>query len=1308
MKKLKTGLKNLNGTLWFGIFLSFSLLSPAVRAQEIDPQYISIVDGLAATSVLGILQDSFGLLWISTANGLQKYDGYSFQSFKNEPENPNSLLNNNCYGLLEDADHNIWVATDLGISKYDRDKNSFVNYDFNKQFHTTGNANMAFGLFMDRGNRFWAATIGHGIMRYDPIADQWNPAEYLINDQDGIQPATGFTTSFAEDHKGRLWTGSIHGLLVAKNAESPFMPVTIKNEDSIDFTTSENGVTALFADTAGIIWITTRNGIYKYDPQTEIIKTIKEYHDAPLNFFNQWNCLGQDKDGNVWISNNYRGVLKFDGITDRFQEMKIAGSLEIKNLGYEVITTRFAMDKSGIFWFGTVNRGLFKYNPLSKPFKLYQNNPTDATTMGKNAVFGLLASKVHPGTVYVGLRGGKIDVFDEQKQTFRHIDYPAVNDTYGGAVRGMVEDADGGIWLGTWGDGLIELDPNYKEVRRFEYDSLSNNSLSNNAVRVLKKDDEGNYWVGTNGGLNIFRPETGNFTRIQSKMTRTYPQALTDKINQWLTKKQKVVAIEKVTDNQDLTQSIEIHKAGTYLVATVGEGDAASMADYGWLENSAKDTIWSSINITRSFHAGGGIKNRIFIDTVKLKTGKYTLRYFSDDSHSFEKWNVPGPTTTSLYGIALFTLDDPTNLKSIESLLEEKQVDDAIKGFNIQDIEIGPKYVWIATDSDGFNRMDRKTHAVKTYSHRIGNNNSLSNDFISDLYLANDSTLWIATNGGLDKFDPLTEKFTHYTEVDGLPTNYLSTIVPGDNGELWISTQNGLSQMVNSKTIDKVTFINYNSQDGLGGDNFIPLGGVRSSNGKFYFGGDHGLNEFDKISANQVPPQVILSDFLISNKSVRSMGEESPITQNLATLDQMDLGYTQNDLSFEFSALHYANPQKNQYAHMLEGFDTDWIYDNRNYASYTNLDPGNYTFKVRASNAYGVWNENGLTLPITIATPWWRTWWAYVCYALLIVLSILIFDRTMRQRLMRREREKNQEKELAQAREIEKAYHNLEVAHENLKATQSQLIQSEKMASLGELTAGIAHEIQNPLNFVNNFSEVNSELLTELSEELAKGNLKEVSNLIGDINENEKKISFHGKRADSIVKGMLQHSRSSSGTKEPTDINALCDEYFRLAYHGLRAKDKSFNATMETAFDESIGKVKIVPQDIGRVVLNLITNAFYAVTEASAKERSNSDYKPTVWVSTKRISPLRGNQGGIEISVKDNGPGIPKEILDKIFQPFFTTKPAGQGTGLGLSMSYDIIKAHGGELKVETKKGDARPDDPVGRGTEFIIQLPTV
>ncbi|GAB4328323.1 MAG: hypothetical protein Kow00127_20970 [Bacteroidales bacterium] len=301
----------------------------------------------------------------------------------------------------------------------------------------------------------------------------------------------------------------------------------------------------------------------------------------------------------------------------------------------------------------------------------------------------------------------------------------------------------------------------------------------------------------------------------------------------------------------------------------------------------------------------------------------------------------------------------------------------------------------------------------------------------------------------------------------------------------------------------------------------------------------------------------------------------------------------------------------------------------------------------------------------------------YLSIAILLIISLIGMLQS-RYRLRKKQKE------------IEHSKEELEKSLENLKVTQNQLIHAEKMASLGELTAGIAHEIQNPLNFITNFSEINEELIRELIEELDKGRLQEAKALAVDITENEQKIHHHGKRADAIVKGMLQHSRTSSGQKEPVDINSLADEYLRLSYHGLRAKYKSFNAGFRLEADPDLPEVNAVSQDIGRVLLNLINNAFHAVYERS--KAAGADYKPEVVVVTKK----EGNK--IEIRVRDNGTGIPDEIREKIFQPFFTTKPAGEGTGLGLSLSYDIItRGHGGKISVDTTEGE---------GTEFIITLP--
>ncbi len=282
--------------------------------------------------------------------------------------------------------------------------------------------------------------------------------------------------------------------------------------------------------------------------------------------------------------------------------------------------------------------------------------------------------------------------------------------------------------------------------------------------------------------------------------------------------------------------------------------------------------------------------------------------------------------------------------------------------------------------------------------------------------------------------------------------------------------------------------------------------------------------------------------------------------------------------------------------------------------------------------------------------------------------------------------------ELEQKRKVaEESNDALQKSLEELKATQSQLVHSEKMASLGELTAGIAHEIQNPLNFVNNFSELCSELIEELVENLEKGDLEDSNEIVHDLKENLKKITHHGKRADAIVKSMLQHSRAGTGQKELTDLNALADEYLRLSYHGIRAKDKSFNSDFKTDFDPDLPNLSVVPQDLGRVILNLLNNAFYACFERKGSQDPLKSFSPMVKISTKQLGKMA------EIRIKDNGMGIPDSIKSKIFQPFFTTKPTGQGTGLGLSLSYDIIKSHGGEISLSSE---------VGVGTEFIILLP--
>jgi signal transduction histidine kinase len=467
---------------------------------------------------------------------------------------------------------------------------------------------------------------------------------------------------------------------------------------------------------------------------------------------------------------------------------------------------------------------------------------------------------------------------------------------------------------------------------------------------------------------------------------------------------------------------------------------------------------------------------------------------------------------------------------------------------------------------------------------------------------------------------------------------------------------------------------------------------VKTANGKFYIATNDGfivLNPGDFTADKELP--VVHIESMHITKLVKNKPVDSAVF--IDTVTSYKLHYNENRVTFNYVGLYYKDPLATQYAYKLEGYDKDWMQaGTQRTITYTNLSPGTYTFHVKAANADGVWSTKDENITIIISPPWWQTWWAYLLYAITAAIAVWIFvayrSRALKQhnKILEHKVHLRTAEVLEQKEELATQRDHLEEALKSLQSTQAQLIQSEKMASLGELTAGIAHEIQNPLNFVNNFSEVNNELIEEMNNET---DIHEIKTIANDIKQNNEKIAFHGRRADSIVKNMLQHSRQTTGVKRPTDINALCDEYLRLAYHGLRAKDKSFNSDFKTEFDESIGKVNVVPQDNGRVLLNLFNNAFYAVNEKTKLQAAS--YKPHVIVQTKKINNV------VEIKVSDNGNGIPQNVIDKIFQPFFTTKPTGSGTGLGLSLSYDIIKAHSGEIKVTSKEGE---------GSEFIIQIP--
>ena len=503
--------------------------------------------------------------------------------------------------------------------------------------------------------------------------------------------------------------------------------------------------------------------------------------------------------------------------------------------------------------------------------------------------------------------------------------------------------------------------------------------------------------------------------------------------------------------------------------------------------------------------------------------------------------------------------------------------------------------------------------------------------------------------------------------------------------------------------------VSFGPAHGLPEIGFTSNSTARGPDGTLYFGGAGGITAFQPAHAAQdLPPKTVLTGLSVFNTRVNP-GPDAPIDRPIHRARSITITPDQNDFTLEFSGLDFRNPEQIQYQYRLDPHDARWVdAGTQRMALYAEIDPGTYTFRVRAANKYGIWSTDETSIQVRVLPPWWRTWWAYSKYGLLFLGSVVGIDRLQRRRLVRRERERarieqaelrtrvleaeNQQKEL----ELEKA-RELEQAYNQLKTTQQQLVQAEKMASLGQLTSGIAHELKNPLNFVNNFARLCEELSRELIDELVHhsekkvGDVKEVfEDLAHGLKANASQVVKHGTRADRIVENMMEHASAESNERYRVELNAFTDQYIDLAYQGKKAQHPDLEVQIQREYDDTVGTVEIATREMGRVLLNLLGNAFDAVREKAST--ANGAYAPRITVKTRKTD------GQAEVQISDNGPGVPAALQAKIFEPFFTTKPTGTGTGLGLSLSYDIVtQRHGGALTMQSEEGE---------GATFVVTLP--
>ncbi|MBN1887116.1 MAG: PAS domain S-box protein [Thermoflexales bacterium] len=758
----------------------------------------------------------------------------------------------------------------------------------------------------------------NGLSRYDGYT-----FKTFRNDPDDPRSISTETMgTLYEDREGVLWVGTWNGgLNVFDRISEQFTRYLHDPDDSHSL--SHNKVNVIYEDKNGRLWLGTNDGLNRFDRAGgQFIRYQHDPNDSHSLSYDVVNTIVEDAAGQLWVGTLGGGMNKFDPASGQFTRYQHDEG-NPNSLGYDQVEI-MAVEATGRLWVGTVN-GLDYFDPVTGQFTHYRHDPDDPHSLGNNDIRALYLDA--SGAVWVGTTGAGLDLFDPQTKTFTH--YPSdptnPNGFHGNWASSIYADRSGALWIATVSNGVNRLDRAAAKFELYQHDPNDPNSLNGGSIWSILRDHLGTLWVTTvNGGLNALDPVTGHFRHYRH-----------DAANLHSLSSDQVFALA-----EDATGSLWVGtKEG------LNRFDRASEQFTRYLHDPANPASLSENWIT-GLHADRS--GRLWVGTYGK--GLDQLDPITDGFRPYRS--------------------DPANPYSL--------ADDRVLTFS----EDPSGLLWIGT-LGGLNKFDPNTGMFTRYLHDSDNPESLINDQVEHSYLDPAGVLWLATPGGLEKFDPRTGIFTHYAEKEGLASKAIASVVGDAQGKLWVGMQGGGLACFDPGS---ETFENYDRSDGLQGDDFMPRGAYRDADGKLYFGGVNGLNAFypDQLRDNPYIPPVVLTDFQIFNQAVPIGGKGSPLQRVINETDEITLSYQQSVFSFEFAALNYRAPQKNQYAYKLEGFDADWNYvgSDRRFATYTNLDAGTYTFRVKASNNDGVWNEAGKSIEITITPPWWESWWFYtLCVA---------------------------------------------------------------------------------------------------------------------------------------------------------------------------------------------------------------------------------------------------------------------------------------------------------------------------------------
>jgi ligand-binding sensor domain-containing protein/serine phosphatase RsbU (regulator of sigma subunit) len=1010
-------LSMINRNFSFLFFLLHIFVTFSIAQQKIIFEQLSVPDGLSSNNVSDVYQDKYGYLWIATADGLNRYDGYGFDVFKYDPSDTLSLPASNITAVLEDKEGVIWAGSTDGLSRRDPLTGRFSNY-FPETY--VGREKHVVRIFEDSQNRLWIGFRWMGLYLFDRETKSFTRMK--VKYRGAVQEYGGPVISVIETASGSIYSASsIHGFLKYNEQNKFFEIIDVGKKWQ---TYLENTfVWDLHEDKSGNLWMTTFDALFKYNPVQKTIQKIDLEYSGPKP--GRYSAMYEDKEGFLWIASD-AGIFRYNlrsGEVERYHR----DNRNPKGLNHTNIWTLYE-DSFGVLWICTIGGGLYKYDRTKIPFDKYTEFAAETEEANTSATRAMAPDVQNRNALWIGTNTG-LWYLDRKKNFKKQIFLPvSINRK---RINSIVADENDMLWIGTHNHGLLKYDILAEKFTHFSYDIYEQEGLLDERIYDIEQDDYGDIWIATQAGLNRLDPGTNIISRVTDIESRTYRQDVRQFLQTTIDKDKPLAEILKVEDFADETAEFSVQEKTDCLIIGTGEGLLDwGMVDFGWLENNRGDTIWTGAKIRETFHLSGARKNRIKVEIISLEPGMYKLRYLSDDSHAYSKWNAPAPQDSALWGIQILPIPGD-KIDQIGAMIKQDLQRPTIAGPVIFELHYGRNgELWIGTNK-GLSRYDPKSGNVKNYIHDPNDPSTLSDDMVGDIFEDRDGIFWLATARGLNRFDPRTETFAVYYEKDGLPSDQIRAIAEDGEGNLWISSINGITRFEKNLRRDKPLFINYDVQDGLQGYEFFWNSIYQYKDGELLFGGRNGLNAFYPGSISNTPPKVVLADLSISNEVIRPGGEDALIDNVIMDAGEINLSYDQNDLSFAFATIHFSRPAKNKVAYRLDGYQNDWISDNRRFVSFTNLDPGEYHFRIQGISGDGIPANEEATLKITINPPWWTTTWAYFLYGFVFVASIFIVDRVQRYRLTLRERNRAQIREAelrAQAAEAESKA--LQIEHE--------------------------------------------------------------------------------------------------------------------------------------------------------------------------------------------------------------------------------------------------------------------------------------